>query len=71
MSKMTVLNREISLGHQMHHLRLNLGLSPGILAKRAGTSTEEVRLIEHNLPVRLDARRRILRELLATKSRQH
>jgi len=40
------------------------------LADMVGVSVEEVDLFERNLPVALDARRRILKELWAKKTRK-
>jgi len=64
------LARESSIGFKLRRLRLSSLLTKRQLADMAGVSPEEVALFERNLPVPLDARRRILKELLAIKTRK-
>ena len=66
---MVTLNRveTKTLGDSARKVRLALGLSQQQLADMTGISKESVYLFEHNLPVYLDARRKILRELWAGK----
>ena len=57
-----------SIGFKVRRLRISQFLTKRALAGLAGVSPKEVDLFEHNLPVPLDARRRILRELWSKKS---
>lgn len=57
-------------GLEARRLRLSLHLTRPELAIMAGVSEKIVNLYEQNLPVSLDARRRILKELWATKSKK-
>ena len=52
-----------SLGSKSRNLRISLLLTQQKLASIAGVSQKEVNLFEHNLPVCLDARRKLLKEL--------
>jgi transcriptional regulator with XRE-family HTH domain len=49
-------------------VRLSLNITQQQLAERAGITREEVDLYERNLPVYLDARRKIIKELWAMKT---
>ena len=60
--------REPSLGFKARRLRISRRLSRRKLADLAGVSQGEVGLFEQDLPLKLDARRRILRELWAKKN---
>ena len=60
--------REPSIGTRAKRLRIAAHLTQRALAQRAGVSEEEVYLYEHDMPVRLDCRRRILKELWARKA---
>ena len=62
------LSQEASLGIKVRRLRISRLLTQQELARIAGVSLEEVNSFEHNLPVRLDAKRRILKELWARKT---
>jgi transcriptional regulator with XRE-family HTH domain len=66
---MTAINRvhPYSLGKSARKVRLALRLSQQDLAVLTGISRDSVFRFEHNLPVVLDARRRILKELWAIK----
>ncbi len=68
----TLLTRpqETKIGSEARRLRLSLHIKRQELADMAGVSEETVNLFEHNLPVALDYRRRILKELWAQKIRK-
>jgi transcriptional regulator with XRE-family HTH domain len=57
------------LGSEARKLRIAQHLTKRKLAEMAGVTREAVDLFEHNLPLPLDSKRRILRELWAQKSR--
>ena len=57
-----------SLGYKAKKLRIASVLTRPALATLAGVSAEEVSLFERGLPVRLDARRRIMKALWAKKT---
>lgn len=57
-----------NMGSLARKVRVSLGLTQKQLADRTGISKEAVYLFEHNLPVYLDARRRIIKELWAIKT---
>ena len=59
------------IGFKARKLRVSLHLTQQKLAEMAGVSLGEVELFEHNLPLALDARRRILKGLWAIKANQH
>jgi hypothetical protein len=54
-------------GSDARRLRISLRISRRELADAAGVSEQVVNLFEHNLPVTLDSKRRILKELWAKK----
>jgi transcriptional regulator with XRE-family HTH domain len=56
---------ETSLGFKAKKLRRSLRLTQQELANLAGVPTKEVSLFEHNMPVQLDVKRKLLRELWA------
>ena len=60
--------QETKLGYKVRSLRISLGLTQSELADTVGVTPEEVDLLEHNLPVRLDVKRRLLRELWARRA---
>jgi len=62
------LGQENALGFQARKIRIFLGLTRHELANLAGVSLEGVDLFEHNLPVQLDVKRKLLKELLARKA---
>ena len=62
------LKRELLLGYQARRLRVSCGLTMQELADLVGVSWEEVFLFERNLPLPLDSKRRILKELWARKT---
>jgi transcriptional regulator with XRE-family HTH domain len=63
----TIIQPE-TLGIRTRKLRLALRITQQELSIRSGVSRETIGLFEHNLPVILDARRRILKELWAIKA---
>ncbi|MDO8567282.1 MAG: hypothetical protein Q7R57_01045 [Dehalococcoidales bacterium] len=56
-----------SLGYRARRLRISQMLTRRELAGMAGVSLNEVNLLECNLPVTLDAKRKLLKELWARK----
>lgn len=68
MSMVITFARESSIGFKAWRLRRAQLLSQQELANKAGVPLEEVDLFENNLPVPLDTRRRLLKELLHMKS---
>ena len=68
----TLLTRphETKWGSEARRLRISLHITRPELAAMAGVSEEIVNLFEHNQPVMLDSRRRILKELWAEKTKK-
>ena len=68
----TVLARphETKIGADARRLRLSLHLNRAEVAALAGVFEQTVNLFEHDLPVALDYRRRILKALWAIKSKK-
>jgi transcriptional regulator with XRE-family HTH domain len=62
--------QETKIGSEARRLRISLRITRPELAEMAGVSEEAVNLFEHNSPVPLDYRRRILKELWAEKSKK-
>ena len=60
-----------TLGSKARKVRIALRLTQQKLADTTGVSKEAVYLFEHNLPVYLDARRKILKELWSIKASRH
>ena len=69
MTAVLTFTRESLLGFKSRKLRISMHISQQELADMAGVSLEAVDLFEHNLPLALDYKRRILRELWAKKAR--
>jgi len=61
------LDQKIPLGSKVKRLRISSLLTQQEVADLAGVSREQVDLFERNLPLPLDCKRRILRELWAIK----
>jgi transcriptional regulator with XRE-family HTH domain len=59
-----------SIGVKVKRLRISFLLTRQELADLAGVPEEHVEWLEHNLPVPLDSKRRITRELWAIKARK-
>ncbi len=68
MTSVLTFARESSIGFKVKRLRISKLLTQQELANMAGISVEKVDLFEHNLPLPLDTRRKILRELLAQRA---
>jgi DNA-binding transcriptional regulator YiaG len=68
----TLLTRphETKWGSEARRLRISLHIAQPELAIMANVSLETLNLFEHNQPVPLDSRRRILKELWAEKSKK-
>jgi transcriptional regulator with XRE-family HTH domain len=69
MNTVLIFTRQSQLGFKARKLRISQHLSQQEVAGKAGVSVEAVDLFEHNLPLPLDFKRRILRELWAIKAR--
>jgi hypothetical protein len=67
MPEVSTLGRESSLGYQVRRLRIFCQLSIQELADLAGVPCKHVDSFEHNLPLPLDSKRRILKELWSRK----
>ena len=68
MSRVVHLKQESSTGAWARNVRMVLQLTQQELADMCGISPEEVDLFERNLPVKLDARRKLLKELWASRN---
>lgn len=66
----TVLSfaRESSIGIQARSLRISLQFTRQALADSVGVSEYDVYLFEHNMPIPLDIKRKLLKKLYAAKS---
>jgi transcriptional regulator with XRE-family HTH domain len=63
-----VSSKQELFGSMARRVRLSLHMTQRELAEIAGVSKEAVYLFEHNLPVYLDARRKILKQLWAIQA---
>ena len=70
MTAVLTFTRESMLGFKARKLRIAQHLTRQELADMAGVSLEAVDLFEHNLPLPLDNKRRILKELWAEKTKK-
>jgi len=68
MTMVITIARGASIGFKAWKLRRARLITQQELADMVGVSLEEVDLFENNLPVTLDTRRRLLKELLSLKS---
>ena len=68
MAEVISASRELSLGFKVRRLRVSQLLTQKELANMAGVSPECVNLLEHNLPLPLDVKRRLLQKLWARKA---
>ena len=59
--------RNYKVGYKIREMRLSRMLTRQQLADMAGVPREQVTLFEQNLPVALDYKRRILKELFTRK----
>lgn len=64
-SPLLSIDQKPSLGLEAKRIRLTLPLTQHELATIAGVSLKEVDLFEHDLPVQVDVKLKILRELWA------
>lgn len=62
--------RDSLLGFKARKLRLTENISQQEVAERAGIPVESVDLFEHNLPLPLDYKRRILQVLWSIKTKK-
>ncbi len=65
MTEVLSINQELSPGFKARRLRIRQLLTQQELANKAGVSQEEVNLLECNLPLQLDAKRKLLKALWA------
>jgi len=70
MKRVTTSALESSVGFKARRLRISQLLTQQELANLAGVFLEEVDLFERNLPLPLDAKRKILKELWAKKAKK-
>jgi transcriptional regulator with XRE-family HTH domain len=70
MSTAQTYTQEPSLGTKVKRLRLSSLLTQKELADLASVSQEEVNLFERGLPIKLDSKRKILKELWAKKAKK-
>ena len=66
--KAIVVEPESALGPWAKRIRLALKLSQHDLAAITGVPQEEINLFECNFPVRLDTRRKLIKELWAARN---
>jgi transcriptional regulator with XRE-family HTH domain len=62
--------QETQIGSDARKLRISLHITRREVAEAAGVSEHAVNLFEHNLPVALDYKRRILKELWSIKNKK-
>jgi len=67
MTAVLTFTRESMLGFKARRLRISENITQQEVADKAGVPVDSVDLFEHNLPVPLDFRRRILQVLYAEK----
>jgi transcriptional regulator with XRE-family HTH domain len=70
MSTAQTYTRELSLGTKVRRLRLSSLLTQKELADLASVTKEEVNLFERGLPITLDSKRKIIKELWAKKAKK-
>lgn len=70
MNQRMMENKAKKWGTLARKVRISLQLTQQQLANQSGISNNTVDLFEHNLPVFLDARRRIIKELWAIKTQR-
>jgi len=63
----TAFTPEFSIGTWARRVRLALQLTQEELATMTGVSKEDVDSFEHNLPIKLDSRRKLVKELWAAR----
>lgn len=70
MNAIQVKTREPSITTQVKRLRLSRLLTQQELADEAGVSKTEVNLFEQGLPLPLDSKRKILKQLWVVKAKK-
>jgi transcriptional regulator with XRE-family HTH domain len=70
MSTVLSFTRESMLGFKARKLRIAMGFTQQEVADMAGVLVDSVDLFEHNLPIPLDYKRRILQVLWAKKTKR-
>ena len=68
MTEVLSVSQESSLGFEIRKLRVSRRLTRKELANMAQVSQKDISLLEHNLPVQLDVKRRLFKELWASKA---
>ena len=68
MTEVLSVSQESSPGFEIRKLRVSRRLTQKELAEIAQVSQKDISLLEHNLPVQLDAKRRLFKELWASKA---
>ncbi len=68
MTEVLSVSQESSLGFEIRKLRVSRRLTQKELANMARVSQKDISLLERNLPVQLDATRRLFKELWASKA---
>lgn len=68
MVKVITYTRESSIGPWARRMRMTLHMTQQELADMCGVSKEDVDSFEHNLPVRLDTKSKLLKQLRAERS---
>ena len=68
MPKVMSFTQESSTGPWARNVRMALQLTQQELANMCGVSQEEVESFEYNLPVKLDAKRKLLKVLRAARN---
>jgi transcriptional regulator with XRE-family HTH domain len=69
MSRVLSIDQPRALGGMLRNIRRSLQLTRREVAKRFGVTTEEVNLFERDLPVRLETKIKILKQLYPIKLR--
>lgn len=69
-SEVLSIDQPKSFGKMLKNIRASLQLTQREVAERFGVTTKEVGLFEHDLPVRLDAKLKILRQLYPAKAKK-
>jgi len=67
MPQVITFARETSIGPRARNIRMALRLTQRELADIAGVSQEDVDLFERNMPVPLQAKRKLVKELWAAR----
>jgi len=68
MTEVLSVSQESSLGFEIRKLRVSRRLTQKELAEIAQVSQKDISLLERSLPVQLGAKRRLLKELWASKA---